>query len=127
MNAPATFRGSINIAMKIPTADYDATVAFYRDVLGLPVEEDKADQDTVAQVHKVRFGPCTLWLDRIDTYARSDLWLQVRTPDLDAAIDKLEGAGIATCDEIEPLEAGFRGHWIKNPAGVVHLVAEGDD
>lgn len=118
-----TFTGSVNIAMKIPAADYEATVAFYRDVLGLNVTEDKSDQPTVAQVHKVEFGPCTLWLDRIDTYAQPDVWLQVTTPDLTAAMTHLTAAGITTCDEIEPLAEGFEGHWIKNPAGVVHLVA----
>lgn len=119
----ATFTGAVNIAMKIPTADYDATVAFYRDVLKLPVTEDKSDQPTVAQVHKVDFGPCVLWLDRIDNYAQPDVWLQVRTPDLPAAMAHLKNAGIEPCDEVEPLPDGLEAHWIKNPAGVVHLVA----
>lgn len=118
------FTGAVNIAMKIPAADYDATVAFYRDVLGLPVTEEKSDQPTVAQVHKVDFGPCVLWLDRIDTYAQPDVWLQVRTPDLAAAMAHLREAGIEPCDEVEPLPEGFEAHWIKNPAGVVHLVAK---
>lgn len=62
--------------------------------------------------------------DRIDTYAQPDVWLQVRTPDLAAAMAHLREAGIEPCDEVEPLPEGFEGHWIKNPAGVVHLVAK---
>jgi len=27
------------------------------------------------------------------------------------------------CNEIEPLPEGFRGFWIADPAGIVHLVA----
>lgn len=123
----ADFTGSVNIAMKIPAADYDATVTFYRDVLGLAVTAHDSDQPTVSRVHGVRFGSNMLWLDCIENYSRSDLWLQVRTPDLDAAMATLSGAGIEPCDEVEPLIGDFRGHWIKNPTGIVHLVAEGDD
>ncbi len=54
------------------------------------------------------------------------MWLELRTDDLDAATERLRLAGIAPCDEVEPLDEdpGFRSHWIKNPAGVVHLLAE---
>lgn len=33
-NAGLTFRGGKNIAMKVPTHQYDSTVLSYRDVLG---------------------------------------------------------------------------------------------
>ena len=33
MNAEIT--GGINIAMKVPSHQYEATIAFYRDVIGL--------------------------------------------------------------------------------------------
>ncbi len=32
-----TFRGGHNIAMKVPPHQFEATVNFYRDVLGLPL------------------------------------------------------------------------------------------
>ncbi|MFG2005334.1 hypothetical protein ACGFNU_39925 [Spirillospora sp. NPDC048911] len=49
-------------------------------------------------------------------------WLQLHTDDLDAATDKLAGIGIRPCDEVEPLEdLRSRTHWIKNPAGVIHI------
>ena len=123
-----TFAGGVNIAMKIPRADYDATVAFYRDTLGLTVKEEAPSAPTVARSHTVGFGPTTLWLDQVDNYSQRDVWLEVVTTDLDAATRRLADAGVTPCDEVEPLEdVGFRSHWIKNPAGVVHLLLEEPD
>jgi catechol 2,3-dioxygenase-like lactoylglutathione lyase family enzyme len=115
------FTAGLNIAMKIPKADYDATVAFYRDVLGLPVTEQDPGTPSIARTHAVQFGPLTLWLDQADHAAHSDLWLQVCTDDLPAAMDLLAASGTEACDEVEQL-SGDRAHWIRNPAGVVHLV-----
>jgi catechol 2,3-dioxygenase-like lactoylglutathione lyase family enzyme len=125
MNRPE-FTAGLNIAMKIPKAQYEATVAFYRDTLGFDVREDDVSYaPTVSRTHAVRFGPATLWLDCVDTCSRSDLWLQLHTDDLDAATARLAGSGIHPCDEVEPLEnPGSRTHWIRNPAGIVHLLAE---
>ncbi|WP_432071134.1 VOC family protein [Streptomyces sp. AA1529] len=120
------FTAGLNIAMKIPKAQYEATVVFYRDTLGFDVrEEDVSYAPTVSRTHSVRFGPNTLWLDRVDNYSLPDLWLQLHTDDLDAATAALAGTGIRPCDEVEPLHnLESRTHWIKNPAGVVHLLAE---
>ncbi|GGU93022.1 hypothetical protein GCM10010182_05540 [Actinomadura cremea] len=125
MNQPE-FTAGLNIAMKIPKAQYEATVAFYRDTLGFTVtEEDVSYAPTVSRTHSVQFGPNTLWLDCVDNYSRPDLWLQLHTDDLDAATAALAETGIRPCDEIEPLnELESRTHWIKNPAGIVHLLAE---
>ncbi|MEU4392223.1 VOC family protein [Kribbella sp. NPDC023855] len=123
------FTAGLNIAMKIPKAQYDDTVAFYRDTLGFDVkEEDVSYAPTVSKTHSVQFGPNTLWLDRVDTYSQPDLWLQLHTNDLDAAASKLATIGIHPCDEVEPLHnLDSRTHWIKNPAGIVHLLAETAD
>ncbi|MEU8135740.1 VOC family protein [Streptodolium elevatio] len=120
------FSAGLNIAMKIPKAHYEATVAFYRDTLGFEVaEEEVAYAPTVSRTHAVRFGPTTLWLDCVDNYSRPDLWLQLHTDDLDAATSTLADVGIRPCDEVEPLaDLDTRTHWIRNPAGVVHLLAE---
>ncbi|KAB2342187.1 VOC family protein [Actinomadura rudentiformis] len=120
------FTAGLNIAMKIPKAQYEATVAFYRDTLGFDVKEEEVSYaPTVSRAHTVRFGPNTLWLDCVDTYSQPDVWLQLHTDDLDAAAATLAGTGIRPCDEVEPLkDLEFRTHWIKNPAGVVHLLAE---
>ena len=51
--------------------------------------------------------------------------LQLYTDDLDAAASRLADIGIHPCDEVEPLEnLDSRTHWIRNPAGVIHLLAE---
>lgn len=127
MSKPA-FTAGLNIAMKIPKAHYEATVAFYRDTLGFDVKEDDVSYaPTVSRTHSVRFGPNTLWLDCVDNYSRPDLWLQLHTDDLEAAARSLADIGIHPCDEVEPLVGlDRRTHWIKNPAGVVHLLAESD-
>lgn len=119
-----TFTGGLNIAMKIPRADYDPTVAFYRDVLGLAVtEEANTGAPTVARTHRVPFGPNTLWLDCVESHSRSDIWLELRTDDVDGATARLSDAGIEPCDEIEPLsDPAGPYHWIRDPAGTVHLL-----
>jgi catechol 2,3-dioxygenase-like lactoylglutathione lyase family enzyme len=122
------FNGGVNIAMKIPRAEYEPTVAFYREALGLEVtEEAETGAPSVSRTHTVRFGPNTLWLDCVDNYSRPDVWLELRTDDLEAATAQLAEAGIGTCDEVEVFaDPGTRAHWIKNPAGIVHLLAERD-
>ncbi|WP_053203834.1 VOC family protein [Jiangella muralis] len=121
-----TFEGSVNIAMKIPAAQYPKTVAFYRDVLGLPTK-DVTGTDIAAGVTRsvrVEFGPSVLWLDEVPNYSRSDVWLELSTDDLPAAMERLTAAGVVARDELEPLPDAMRAHWIANPAGVVHLVAQ---
>lgn len=119
-----TFEGSINIAMKIPAAQFDRTVAFYRDVLELPTEDVTGTEIAagVARSVGVEFGPCRLWLDEVPNYARSDVWLELATDDVPAAMERLAAAGITARDELEPLPDSMGAHWIANPAGVVHLV-----
>lgn len=124
MTAP-TFRGGRNIALKIPRADHARTVSFYRDTLGLDVEEaDTSSTPTVGRSLRVAFGEDTLWLDRVDAYSRPDVWLELRTDDLDAALAHLAGAGVHPCDEIEPFAGDVPARWIKDPAGTVHLLVE---
>lgn len=119
-----TFRGGPNVAVKIPRADYERTVAFYRDTLRFAVEEvDVSDTPTVSRSHRLSFGELTLWLDQVDTYSRPDVWLELRTDDLDAAVGRLAEAGVHPRDELEPLET-TRAHWIRDPAGTVHLLVE---
>lgn len=124
--ATPRFTGGVNIAMKIPKEDYEETVDFYRDVLRLDVKEvAETGTPTVSRTHSVQFGPNTLWLDCVDRYSQKDIWLELRTDNLDAATSRLAAAGIPTCDEIEDLpDMDVAGHWIKDPAGTVHLLAE---
>ena len=115
------FQGGVNVAMKIPKSQFDATLAFYRDVLGLPVQRETGQGTPVS--YSLQFGPVRLWLDRVDNYAHADVWLEIATNDLAAAARHLQAHGATIRDELEPLY-GVNGHWISNPAGVVHLLVE---
>jgi catechol 2,3-dioxygenase-like lactoylglutathione lyase family enzyme len=115
---PLRFRGGRNIAMKLPPERFDATLAFYRDALGLPVERREPGTAVVT------FGQMRLWLDRVATVSQAEIWLEIETSSAAAAAGLLESADVIRCDDIEPLPDGFKGFWIKNPADIVHLVAE---
>jgi len=109
--------GGRNIAMKIPPEQFDRTVEFYAR-LGMPME---AFGDGSVRVD---FGPLRLWLDRAATLSQSELWLEINVEDIDQAKQDLRRKGVVFSDEIESLPDGFKGFWIKNPAQIVHLVAE---
>ncbi len=119
-----TFIGGNNIAMKLPRVQFDRTVAFYRDILGMEVTDDSGEAiaEGVIQSAAVRFGPVTLWLDRVDNYAHADLWLELLTDDVDGAIAHLATHGVPVQDELEPFPVGMNAHWIGNPVGVPHIV-----
>lgn len=114
------FEAGINIAIKIPKSKYEKTVAFYRDVLMLEVEEKTINNPTISRTHAVKFGNNILWLDCVDNYTHSETWLQLVVPDVEEATDYLQSKGVNTCDELEELPANM--HWIQDPAGTVFNV-----
>ncbi len=109
-----------NIAMKVPPHEYEATVRFYREIMGL--EELTTNPAEV----RFEFGGKVLWIDRWPGISQSEVWFEIVTDDLDAAAAFLESEGIVRCDEIEPLGDGFQGFWVLNPANIVHLVFQED-
>ena len=115
MNTPA-FSGGGNIALKLPPADYDASLTFYRDVLCLPPAEHI---DGTA----FHFGSNLLWLDRCPQLSQDEVWLEVCCEDTKAAAQFLATQGIRRCDEIEPLPEGFDGFWILAPGHLVQLIS----
>lgn len=116
-NMSTRFEAGINIAIKIPKSKYEKTVAFYRDILKLPVEEKKIDNPTVSRTHEVKFGHNIIWLDCVDNYTHSETWLQLTVPNVEEATEYLQSNGVETCDEIEELPENM--HWITDPAGTV--------
>lgn len=116
------FEAGINIAIKIPRSKYEKTVAFYRDILKLVVEEKPIDNPTVSRTHEVKFGHNVLWLDCVDNYTHSETWLQLTVPDVAVATQYLQLNGVDTCDEIEVLPEDM--HWITDPAGTVFNVQQ---
>ena len=113
----AKFEAGKNIAMKVPSHQYDATVRFYRDVLGFEQIGGPAG-DAVG----FKFGGNNLWIDNVPGMSQSEIWLEVVTNSTTEAARVLEKAGIARCDEIENLGQGFDGYWISSPASIIHLV-----
>ncbi|MFI0842639.1 hypothetical protein [Mesorhizobium sp. IMUNJ 23232] len=116
----AKISGGINIAMKVPSHQYEATIRFYRDVVGL--------KPFTAKAPAVGFelGPNRLWIDEAPTMSQAEIWLELFTNAHRAALDHLEASGAIRCDPIEPLGESFRGGWIMNPANIVHMVREPD-
>lgn len=110
------FSGGRNIALKLPSHEFEATVRFYRDVLGL--EQSKDHLPSIV----FDFGANLLWLDRVETMTQAELWLELRTPDTTAAAEHLERAGVTRCDAVEALPDGFDGFWISGPGNIIHLV-----
>ncbi|MBX7043430.1 MAG: hypothetical protein K1X85_11070 [Ignavibacteria bacterium] len=114
------FEAGINIAVKIPKSKYEATVAFYRDILKFELKEIPLNNQTVSKSHQVKFGNNVLWLDCVDNYTHSQTWLELSVEDVGQATVYLKENGIDTCDEIEQLPENM--HWITDPAGSVFLV-----
>ena len=106
-----------NIAIKVPSHQFDETVVFYREIVGL--EQLKEDQGSVA----FEFGGKTLWLDKRDDVVRAEVWFEIHTDDIESAAAHMASSGVVRRDDVEELPAGFRGFWITNPAGIIHLVS----
>lgn len=101
-----------NIAIKVPLYQWDSTVAYYRDRVGLEVS--RILDDSVG----FSFGDMTLWIDRVPHQGQSDVWLELFTDDPDGALERL---GSPKRDELEPLDT-VTGHWTSDPAGTVLLI-----
>ncbi len=121
-NQSPRFSGGVNIALKIPKIHFERTVAFYRDVLGFDVK--KEENQNIPLTCSLQFGPNRVWLDCVDNYASADVWLELETDDIEAAQKYLQTHGTVTQPELEPLSPSFKGRWISNPAGIVHLVVQ---
>jgi hypothetical protein len=98
MNTKVKFAGGRNIAMKAPPHLWEATVQFYRDVVGLKIIEHAP---TVPPSACFEFGANQLWVDRVDGFSQAEIWLELSTPDFHAAASHLKSAGIVRRDEIE--------------------------
>ena len=118
MNTKVKFSAGRNIAMKLPPHVYQATIKFYREVLGL--REITKHAPSVG----FEFGASNLWLDRVPGISQAETWLEVVADDIAAASRHFEAAGVVRCDEIEPLPEGFQGFWISSPASIIHLVCK---
>lgn len=119
-NPQPTFSAGRNIALKVPRFRFLETVAFYRDTLRLPYLGERG----TSQVFQ--FGSMRLWLDEVSHYSQVDVWLELSTDDLERAVAHLTAAQTPVRNELEPL-GNFRGHWISDPAGVIHLLSHNEE
>jgi hypothetical protein len=111
------FRAGRNIAMKVPPHQFEATVAFYRDVVGLP------HLGTFGTNELFEFGAMRLWLNALPTVSQAEIWLELQADDTGEAARHLAVHRVARCDKMQWLPDDFEGFWMLNPAGIVHLVA----
>ncbi|SFM37118.1 VOC family protein [Marinobacter zhejiangensis] len=118
----AEFHPGKNIAMKIPTHEYQDTVRFYRDVLRFKLIAGHGDGETP----RFEFGDKVLWLDCVPGLSQAEIWLEIVTNDIDQAADVFKVQGCHRRDEIEPLPDGFRAFWIASPSNIIHLVTSGN-
>ena len=110
------FKAGRNIALKIPPHEYDETVRFYSDVLGLT----RLVNYSPAIVFE--FGGKNLWLDKVEGLSQAETWLEVYADNLDVAAEHFDSHGVVRRDEIENLPDDLEGFWITNAAGIIHLV-----
>lgn len=109
--------GGKNIAMKVPPHQYEQTVRFYRDLLGM-----EQISGPTGEAVGFKFGSNNLWIDKVPGMSQAELWLEILTDDTTEAAKVLAAAGIVRCDEIEDLGKDLDGFWISNPAAIIHLV-----
>ena len=113
------FEAGNNLAMKVPLHEYEATLMFYREILGLeeltPAEENATP--------RFDFGGKVLWIDAAEGCSQAEIWLEVTSDDPAGAAEHLRQAGLVRCDAIEALPDGFDGYWIVSPCNIIHLVS----
>jgi hypothetical protein len=117
------FQPGSNIAMKIPTHEYQSTVRFYRDILRLKEIPASGADDTP----RFAFGDKILWLDCMPGLSQAEIWLEIVANDIGQASDYLKEQDCYRRDEIEPLSRGFKVFWISSPANIIHLVSSSSD
>jgi hypothetical protein len=119
------FEGGSNIALKIPLDKYEEMVHFYRDVLLLDVTEESIEHPTVSRTHRVKFGSNVLWLDCVDRFTESQVWLEIRVLDRSDPVPYLLSNGVEVDDELEKIPDTM--HWIRDPAGTVMILTPADE
>ena len=71
------FSSGKNIAIKVPTHEYDKMVTFYGVVLGLKRKDANAP-DSFESV-TFEFGDKNLWIDKVSGISQAEVWLEIET------------------------------------------------
>lgn len=104
--------------MKVPPPQFDRTVKFYRDIVGL--RQVKKHAPLVV----FRFGDKRLWIDREVGLSQAEIWLELECTDVRHAETYLDAMGVVRRDDIEALPEGFSGFWIASPCDIIHLISQ---
>ena len=118
MNEDVRFSAGTGIAIKIPAHEFERTVKFYRDVIGLPVIREAADSLVLA------FGDKQLWLDRIEHFTKAEIWLELKADDVAGAREHIRASGIVRPEEIETRPGDSTGFWVTSPCNMIHRISE---
>lgn len=116
------FNPGKNIAIKVPTHEFEKMVNFYKVILGLKQKEASSPDEFDSVTFE--FGDKNLWIDKISGISQAEVWLEIETDNVEEAQKYLEDQGCAIRNEIEPLPANFNGFWLSSPSNIVHLVVE---
>lgn len=116
------YKAGKNIAIKVPSYEYEKTVSFYRDIIGL--EEQKLSSSDQYESTIFKFGDKNLWIDNISTISQAEIWLELVTDNITEAALHLGAHGVVRRDEIEKLPDDFKGFWICSPSNIIHLITE---
>lgn len=114
----AEIKGGIDIAIKVPPHQYQQTLNFYRNVIGLEEITDKPPATGFV------LGPNRLWIDEAPGMSQAEIWLELFTSDFQLAEKHVAENGVTRCDTVEPLPDGFKGGWIMSPCNIVHMLRE---
>ncbi len=112
------FKAGKNIAMKVPAHQYEQTVQFYRDVIGLRQIKENGPEIVF------KFGNKHLWIDKVNHLSQSEIWLEIECDNINEAKKYFKAKEITRRDEIEKLPKGFQAFWITNPCDIIHLITE---
>ena len=112
-------RGGPNIAVKVPPQQWEQTVRFYGESMGL------ARIESLAPAVVFELGADRLWIDRVETLRQAEVWLEFQTDSSATTVALLSHEGFVHGDSIEPLPKGFHRFWIAGPADFLHRIAGG--
>ncbi len=111
-----------NIAIKVPPHEYENTVSFYRDIIGL-VEQEVSLSESYESISFI-FGDKNLWIDKISGISQAEVWFELVTDNCAEAASYLEAQGVVRRDSIEALPDNVKGFWICSPSNIIHLITE---
>jgi hypothetical protein len=111
-------RSGPNIAVKVPPRQWDRTVRFYAETLGLP------RIDSAGPVMIFALGQDRLRIDRVESLTEPEVWLEFQTDSRATTTALLSDEGFVHGDSVDALPAGFKRFWIASRTEFMHLLPQ---